>query len=61
MFIIFILIQIKFHIDINNDELLETITTENNRERKKKKRLQSGQTFNNWAHTSFFPAILVIN
>jgi len=45
MFIIFILIQIKFHIDINNDELLETIT-ENNRERKKKK-LQSGQTFNN--------------
>jgi hypothetical protein len=36
MFIIFILIQIKFHIDINNDELLETITTENNRERKKK-------------------------
>ncbi len=36
MFIIFILIQIKFHIDINNDELLETIT-ENNREREKKK------------------------
>jgi hypothetical protein len=26
----------KFHIDINNDELLETIT-ENNREREKKK------------------------